>query len=43
MTGLEEIGDEWELKFENGEAAGPFDRVLVTAPAPQTADLLGGA
>ena len=42
VTGLEETGDGWELKFENGEAAGPFDRVLVTAPAPQAADLLEG-
>ncbi|NNJ26468.1 FAD-dependent oxidoreductase [Alienimonas chondri] len=32
----------WRLAFESGADEGPFDRVLVTAPAPQTAELLDG-
>ena len=42
VTGLERDGDGWALKFDDGETAGGFGRVLVTAPAPQTADLLDG-
>jgi len=30
----------WELVDADGEAWGPFDRLLVNPPAPQTADLL---
>jgi predicted NAD/FAD-dependent oxidoreductase len=31
---------ELTLRFENGSTAGPFDRVICTAPAPQAADIL---
>ena len=42
VTGLSRDDDEWELRFEDGEPAGGFGAVLVTAPAPQTAALLDG-
>lgn len=32
--------DEWTLTDTDGESWGPFDAVLLTPPAPQTADLL---
>jgi renalase len=32
----------WTLRSEEGAAAGTFDAVLVSAPAPQAATLLGG-
>ena len=31
---------ELTLRFEDGSTAGPFDRVICTAPAPQAADIL---
>ena len=42
VTELKRGGDGWELQFEHGDPAGGFGTVLVTAPAPQTADLLDG-
>ncbi|WP_349371162.1 FAD-dependent oxidoreductase [Salinarimonas sp.] len=33
----------WTLRAEEGAVAGPFDAVLVSAPAPQTATLLAAA
>ena len=39
---LRRDGDQWELRLDDGEAAGGFGAVVVTAPAPQTAALLDG-
>ena len=42
---VEEIAGEpgaWRVRTEDGDDAGPFDLVLVTAPAPQAAELLAG-
>lgn len=36
-------GDGWHLAGEDGGALGSFDSVIVTAPAPQAAQLLAGA
>jgi renalase len=37
---LERAGGSWQLEGETGNPLGDFDRVLLTPPAPQTADLL---
>ncbi|QDT70727.1 hypothetical protein MalM25_36830 [Planctomycetes bacterium MalM25] len=37
---LKKIDGRWQLTAESGEPLGDFDRVLVTAPAPQAAELL---
>ncbi|QDT14454.1 NAD(P)/FAD-dependent oxidoreductase [Alienimonas californiensis] len=42
VTALERTGAGWTLRFDEGPPAGPFEQVLVTAPAPQTAALLTG-
>jgi len=39
-TGDAEGGDRWELVDAAGETWGPFDRLLLNPPAPQTAELL---
>lgn len=41
ITRLEESGNEVILSDEHGQEAGRADVVIVTAPAPQAADLLG--
>jgi len=40
VTRLEWAGGCWQLEDESGRAFGDFDRVLLTPPAPQAADLL---
>ncbi|MGD8439256.1 MAG: FAD-dependent oxidoreductase [Holophagae bacterium] len=42
-AGLERDGGRWLLFSETGERHGPFDAVVVSAPAPQTAALLADA
>lgn len=37
---LKRIEGRWRVTAESGESLGDFDRVLVTAPAPQAAELL---
>lgn len=37
---LKRVAGRWRLVAESGEPLGDFDRVLVTAPAPQAAELL---
>ncbi|QDU99250.1 NAD(P)/FAD-dependent oxidoreductase [Lignipirellula cremea] len=39
---LEPAGEKWRLRGEQEQDLGQFDAVLVTAPAPQTLDLLQG-
>ena len=41
ITRLEETADEVILRDENGQETGRADIVIITAPAPQAADLLG--
>jgi renalase len=46
LTRVETIsrdGDAWLLRDGDGDAWGPFDALLCTPPAPQTADLLADA
>jgi predicted NAD/FAD-dependent oxidoreductase len=40
VTSLARDGDVWHLEDATGERWGPFDVVVLTPPAPQTADLL---
>jgi hypothetical protein len=40
VEGMRRSGDAWRLTDADGDDHGPFDAVLLTAPAPQTADLL---
>jgi len=40
VTRLEQAGGTWQLEDGTGRSLGDFDRVLLTPPAPQTADLL---
>jgi len=40
VADLAETGGEWTLTDTDGGEHGPFDAVLLTPPAPQTADLL---
>ena len=40
VTGLVRAGDSWTVEVEDAEAVPGFDAVLITAPAPQAADLL---
>lgn len=40
LTRLERAGTRWRLEAEGGPIPGEFDAVLLTPPAPQTADLL---
>ena len=37
---LERRADGWRLATTEGETAGPFDAILLTPPAPQTADVI---
>ena len=41
VTSLRKSGDQWELLDEAGQSQGRFDRIICTAPAEQTAELLG--
>ncbi len=40
VTAIERNGTEWALRAGDDTVVGPFDRVLVSAPAPQAAALL---
>ncbi|MFN7135418.1 MAG: NAD(P)/FAD-dependent oxidoreductase, partial [Myxococcales bacterium] len=40
IVGITADGDRWALAAEHGAALGSFDAVIVTAPAPQAAELL---
>jgi predicted NAD/FAD-dependent oxidoreductase len=40
VTGLKRAGGCWQLEDGSGKPLGDFDRVLLTPPAPQAADLL---
>lgn len=40
IEALQRARDGWYLQIASGEAAGPFDWVISTAPAPQTAALM---
>jgi predicted NAD/FAD-dependent oxidoreductase len=40
VTALERAGQQWMLKFDSDDHAGPFDIVLVNVPAPQAVPLL---
>lgn len=40
ITELVAVRGAWLLRDEHGETAGPFDRVVVSAPGPQAAQLL---
>ncbi len=40
VTHIVEDGAQWALSFDDGATAEGFDAVIVTAPAPQAADLL---
>ena len=40
---LDQAKDGWLLTDDGGAALGPFEAVLVTAPAPQSAELMHGA
>ena len=40
VTKIEPAVDGWTLRAESGESKGPFDAVIVAAPAPQAAALL---
>lgn len=41
VTGVRSLPSGWMLSFgDGGKPAGPFERVVVTAPAPQAAELL---
>lgn len=40
VASLKRVGTQWRLTSDKGESLGDFDRVLITAPAPQTAELL---
>ncbi|MHC4946990.1 MAG: NAD(P)/FAD-dependent oxidoreductase [Planctomycetota bacterium] len=39
-TGLRRAKGRWALRFDDGDEVGPFDGVVVAAPAPQSAALL---
>jgi len=41
VEALDNAGDGWEIEDSEGTRRGTFDAVLLTPPAPQTADLLG--
>lgn len=45
VTDLSPTADssQWNVRTDGGQAIDPYDAVLVTAPAPQTADLLRGS
>ncbi len=43
VTACVRIDGRWILRFDDGGEAGPFDGLLLTAPAPQAAALLGRA
>jgi hypothetical protein len=43
IQALERMSDGWRVRDEHGSELGRFDAVVVSAPAPQTAELLGGA
>jgi hypothetical protein len=40
VTAIDEVSGEWHLTDDDEEVHGPFDAVLLTPPAPQTAALL---
>ncbi|MBV0922783.1 FAD-dependent oxidoreductase [Halomicroarcula limicola] len=40
---LERVGDGWRISDDEGTDCGRYDGVLLTPPAPQTADILGQA
>ncbi len=41
VTGLERANDAWSVLTDDGERATGFDAVLLTAPAPQSAEIVG--
>ena len=43
IAALRRDGARWTLRAADGAAHGPFDAVLVTAPAPQAADLVAAS
>lgn len=43
VTACVHVDGRWILRFDDGGEAGPFDGLLLTAPAPQAAALLGRA
>lgn len=40
VTAVRQTGDLWHLEFEDGAQDGPFDQIISTLPAPQSAVLL---
>ena len=43
VAGPERAGGRWRLASADGDRLGAYDAVVVTAPAPQTAELLAGS
>lgn len=43
IESLRAVEDHWTLSDASGQTHGPFDAVLLTPPAPQTADLLSSS
>jgi len=43
VEGVARDGDAWRLRDADGGEWGPFDRLVLNPPAPQTAELLAGA
>jgi hypothetical protein len=42
VASLERAGGRWQLRTDDGSDLGRFEAVVVSAPAPQTAELVGG-
>ena len=43
VVALDREAGDWSLALEDGSTSGPFDRILLTIPGPQAAQLLGSA